>query len=101
MGQKRKTSIWIKGLRISSYEFSINILIGSGDNYSFVAIMILPNEWCPFLKTKKPPKALGTRRSLSSMRLIAIFLPLSILLLLLKRLSQLKQCIFNFIVELV
>jgi len=32
MGQKRITSVLVKGFGIDSYEFSMNVLTGSGDN---------------------------------------------------------------------
>jgi len=37
-------SVWIKGFGINFYESSMNVLLGSGDKYSLVAIMTLPNE---------------------------------------------------------
>jgi len=52
--------VWIKGFGINSYEFSMNVLIGSGDNYSFVAIMTFPNEWLSLFDGEKPLKAQNT-----------------------------------------
>jgi len=49
--------VWIKGFGINSYRFSMNVLIGSGDDYSFVAIMASPNEALSLLDGEKPLKA--------------------------------------------
>ena len=52
--------VWIKGFGINTYEFSMNVLIGSGDNNSFVAIMTFRNEWLSLFDGKKPLKAQNT-----------------------------------------
>jgi len=49
--------VWIKGVGINSYEFYMNVLIGSGDNSSFVAIMAFPNQALSLLDGEKPLKA--------------------------------------------
>jgi hypothetical protein len=49
--------VWIKVFGINSYEFSMNILIGSEDNDSSMAIMTLPNEWLSLFDAEKPLKA--------------------------------------------
>jgi hypothetical protein len=38
-------------------DFSMNVFIGSGDNYAFVTIMTLPNEWLSLFDPEKFFKA--------------------------------------------
>ena len=52
--------VWIKGFGINFHYFSMNVLICSRDNYSFMAIMTLPDKWLSLFDAKEPLKAQNT-----------------------------------------